>query len=201
MQVRATNGDVRDEIRQNIFDSFFLEAGVNPTGVIAYYAATTNKPKAQSNLQNPNAFPMNNSYRCLGFSLDAQNWQDANYQVLPLIMERSSLLFSVGDKTYWQGNCMYLCGRLDQTSALSQYGQVAPSVTARTYQRYGDVSVQAVGFTGDHALEIAPLQNFQANQTIAFLDNAEATAGTVPGGGQRIGLYFTMKGLLRRNVQ
>lgn len=194
--VRLPTGELRDEIRQPVYDTIVLGAAVNPVGTQEFFSSVQGKSLIQTNLKQNKMLETAVSFRVQGLALDAQNFRLANRIALPLIMERSSIEFVAGEKTYFTGNSRYLAGRVWQHTALD--AQAAP--TDAILQEYGSAAVQAVILQGKHVIDINPLQSFFARWTVGEMSVAEQAEAT-PAAGTEIRFLFKMAGLLRRPVQ
>jgi len=210
-RLRDPSGQERlDEIRQPLFDTITQAVGESPIAVRSFFVSVQGKSKYQTNLRQNSQLEASVSFRVMGLALDAQNWNENNRLLLPLMMERSYILFQVGEKIYWQAQALYCAGRLTQVSAISQYAQAAPSVNERLYQRFGDVAVQGVALSGRHVVDIPELQSFHVDlgteaASMSAGEIVEATpSATAPGGyatASGVEYVFSLKGLLRRPVQ
>jgi len=190
--VRLPQGQLRDEIRQPIYDTINIAAATSPVGVRRFFSNVQGKTLAQSNLRQNNLLETAVSYRCQGLAMDAQNYFAANFQALPIIMENSSLSFQVGEKVYWQGPLTFLAGRLH-----AYYNNMA---AASIYQRLGDVAIQPVILKGKHVVDINPLQSFYAEWVVDNLNPIKLPLAT-PAEETDLNFIFSLKGLLRRPVQ
>jgi hypothetical protein len=193
--VKLPGGQVRDEIRQTLYDSFDLNAGVSPSAlVVPFFSSITvlgvPKTLSQTNLKVPSQLQTAVSFRTQGLCLDAQNDVVANVGCLPVILNQSSIQLTVGEKIYWQGPGVYASGRI----------WCAIGTEAQLFQQYGWQAIQPVLFQGAHVIDINPLQNFVANFVVDTLSAADAVRAT-PAAASFIRLRFSLKGLLRRPVQ
>jgi len=194
--VRLPGGQVRDEIRQNLYDSYDLLAAASPSNLQQTFFSTivdqnTGNPKtlSQTNLKQPGALQTAVSFRTQGLCLDAQNDVVANIGCLPVILNQSSLSFVVGEKIYWQGPGVYGAGRI-----------WAELTAAGCFQQYGWQAIQPVVFMGAHVVDINPLQNFSVALVVDQLSAADIARST-PAANSFIRLRMSLKGLLRRPVQ
>lgn len=198
--VRLPKGSLRDEIRIPLYDTITQAAAESPVGIRSFFSSVQGKSKARSNLRQNNLLETAVSYRVQGLAIDAQNFYTANLQVLPVVMENSSLRLRIGEKDYWEGNLVFLAGRIDLTASAAT--TVAATTINNIYQRFGAQAVQAVVLSGKHVVDINPLQSFFAEWTVssADLSAAEITAGT-PAASTNVKYTFSLKGLQRRPVQ
>jgi len=181
-RVRLPSGEVRDEIRQVLWDTIDIAAAEAVQATRSFFSNVQGKLKSQTNLRQNNLLEAAVSFRTMGLVLDAQNTDATQLTVLPLLMDHSYVEFVVGEKIYWQGNGEFATGRLFQTT------------TADAYQRYGDVAVQSVGFTGIHVVDIPPLQSFRVNWTVEGMASPPTVASALR-------FIMSLKGLMRRPVQ
>jgi hypothetical protein len=201
--VSLPGGQLRDEIRNPLYDSDDLLAGQSPVGITRFFSSITNpdgSPKGleQSNLTQANSLPTATSFRCQGYAIDAQSYYEANRFCLPIIQDHSSIQLQVGEKVYATLAWVYLGGRLDVNQAIST--TEAASTAERNYQKYGQSAVAPVVLTGKHVIDILPVQQFTATWNCQGLTANEVTLAT-PAASTFIRFYFAMKGLLRRAVQ
>lgn len=190
--LRLPEGQLRDEIRQPLYDTLTIDAAESPIGVRSFFSNIQGKSKALTNLKTNGQLETAVSFRCEGLGLDAQNIYYANVQALPLIMENSSLRFRVGEKDYWEGNMVYLSGRIRS--------EVATFDANSAKQHFGLEALQSVVLKGEHVIDINPLQTFFLEWNCQGMTAAEITAST-PAANTRIKFVASMKGLLRRPVQ
>ncbi len=199
-RVREVGAELRDEIRQPLFDGIYISAAESPVGSREFFSNVQGKLPYLTNLRQNNLLEATVSFRLMGLVIDSQNWYEANRQALPLIMERSAVTLKIGEKNYWQANGLYVFGRLDQESAIST--TVAATTEERIYQRYGDPAVQSVSLTGRHVVDIPPLQSFRVQWAIdAAAMNAAEIAAATPAANTRLLFLCSLKGLQRRPVQ
>jgi hypothetical protein len=206
--VNLPGGQLRDEIRNPLYDAVDLQGGISPIGIYRFFSSTALpggqlKGLEQTNLRQPNSLPAATSFRCQGYSLDAQNFYAANKNVLPLIMEQSFVSVQVGDKVYAELPATLLAGRQSAALAVgrsSGTGEAAGVVVEDVYQSYGQPAVASVVLTGLHVIDIIPTQQFFATMTIQNMTAAEVALAT-PANGTKTRIYFALKGLLRRGVQ
>lgn len=207
--VSLPGGQLRDEIRNPLYDSYDLLAGASPAGLnVTFYSSLTTPagaPKTldQTNLTQANSLPTATSFRCQGYAVDAQSYYEANRFVLPTIQDHSSIQLNVGEKQYAQLPWTYIGGRLSANQAISRSsgtGEAVGVVVERNYQHYGQEAVAPVVLTGKHVIDILPIQQFRAVWLCQGLSAAEITNST-PAAATLVRFYFSMKGLLRRAVQ
>lgn len=201
--VSLPGGQLRDEIRNPLYDSDDLLAGQSPVGITKFFSSITNpdgSPKGleQTNLTQANSLPTATSFRCQGYAVDAQSYYPANLNCLPIIQDHSSIQFQVGEKVYATLAWVYLGGRLEVNQATAT--TVAATTNNLVYQKYGQSAVAPVVLTGKHVIDILPIQQFTATWNCQNLTAAEIAAST-PAAATQIRFYFAIKGLLRRAVQ
>jgi hypothetical protein len=194
--LKLPSGELRDEIRQPLYDSIFLSAGENPVGQRQFFSSVQGKQLVDSNLKQNNILATATSFRVMGLGFDAQCYEPLNQKVLPVIMQQSSLRLKIGEKDYWESIALFVAGRLHSNHAL--YGQTA--ATERVHQRFGDQAVQALVLTGKHTVDINPLQSFFVDWQVQGLTAQEIVDAT-PAASTRVKFVTSLKGLLRRPVQ
>lgn len=197
--VRLPGGSLRDEIRQPIYDSIDIQAGESPIADRDFFANVQGKSFVLTNLRQNKLLETAVSFRAQGMTLDAQNIYAANFAVLPLIMESSSLTLKVGEKVYFQSPATFVAGRAEVTAA-SAATTVAATTIDRIYQHLGQAAVAPVVFQGKHVVDINPLQSFDAMLSTSGMTGAEIALAT-PAAATKLRLVFSLKGLLRRPVQ
>lgn len=190
--LRLPKGHLRDEIRQPLYDTVQVAAAESPIAVRQFFSNIQGKTRAQTNLKTNGQLETAVSFRCEGLALDCQNIYYANAQALPLILENSSLRFRVGEKDYWEGNMVYMAGRV--CSEISTFDANSAK------QHFGLEAVQPVILKGKHVIDINPLQTFFLEWNCQGMTAAEITLAT-PAANTRLQFIASMKGLLRRPVQ
>jgi hypothetical protein len=202
--VRLPNGELRDEIRQPLYDTLSLGvsgASGNPNTLDnqQWFSNIQGKAQWQTNLRQPNLLETAVSFRVQGMALDAQYINTVSTASLPAclpsIMDYSSVRVRIGEKDYWTGPAAYLMGRIEQNAAIASTAATNTSV----YQRAGAQAVQGVILSGRHVVDINPLQSFYAQLQVA-IPTALAAATTLTGN-DGVNLKFSFKGLMRRPVQ
>lgn len=192
--VRLPGGELRDEIRQPLYDTLTVTTDPNLLNNERWFSNIQGKAVWQTNLRQPNLLETAVSFRVQGMHVDAQyvnTAATAKPACLPSIMEYSSVRVRIGEKDYWNGPMTYLMGRIEQNSATT--------AAEYLYQRAGAQAVQGVILAGRHVVDINPLQSFFAELSIAI--PAFLATSTTLAGNDRINLKFSFKGLLRRPVQ
>lgn len=199
--VTLPSGELRDEIRQPLYDTVDLVAGETLAGTRRFFASVTdvgNVPKSRlkTNMKQAGQLETAVSFRVQGLCFDAQNYQNANADILPVVLEKASLVLAVGVKNYWEGPARFAAGRM-QESGVSGTGLAA----GRTHQQYGWAAVQPIVFQGKHVIDINPLQNFQVTWEILSQDLTTSEAALAIATGSEVPFVMSLKGLLRRPVQ
>lgn len=199
--VTLPGGELRDEIRQPLYDTIDLAAAETLAGTRRFFASVTdvgNIPKsiAKTNLKQPGSLETAVSFRVQGLAFDAQNDLADNAAILPVVLAKSSLTFSVGVKTYWQGPARFACGRMMESGIAG-----TDLADGRIHQQYGWSAVQPIVLQGKHVIDINPLQNFLVVWEIASQDLTVAEAALAPVADSELSFVCSLKGLLRRPVQ
>ena len=193
--VRLPEGDLRDEIRNPLYDTVDLTGALSGT-TYNFFSSVLNKTLAQTNLKQNGQLETAVSFRVQGLALDAQNVVSTESFVLPIILERSSIRLHIGEKDYWSGPARFAAGRVQQNAAFD--ASAAP--TYALLQQYGWAAVQGVMFSAKHVVDINPLQSFFMQWIIDTIDATNAARATVTVG-EVLKAVGSLKGLLRRPVQ
>lgn len=187
-------GELRDEIRQAIYDQMRIKAGETVEGTRSFFSSVQGKPLSQSNLRQNNLLETAVSFRVQGMGFDAQIWDAANRAVLPAIMDNSSMNIRIGEKIYWRGNLAFIVGRMTSNEAVCSI----TNQLERTYMHYGEPVAAPIQLTGKHVIDINPLQSFAAEWTV---DRDADLGALVVAPNTRICFTFSFKGIMRRPVQ
>ena len=147
--VTLPGGEVRDEIRQPLYDTVELQGGASLAGVYNFFSSIVNaaglpKTIAKTNMTTPGQLQTAVSFRVQGLCLDAMNTDILNADIIPTIINRAGAQLNVGVKTYWQSPARFAAGRM------TEYG-IAGTVAAQPavlLQQYGWAAVQPVVFAG-----------------------------------------------------
>lgn len=195
--VTLPGGELRDEIRQPLYDTIIVAAAEGLVGVRRFFqsnviAGGAPKTLAATNMEQPGSLPTATSFRVQGLAIDADNSEPLNNAFLSAFLRSSSVSLQVGVKNYWQSPLRYACGRL-----LSDLG----GIVDESYQQYGWPAVQPVVFQGKHVVDINPLQNFQIAWVTAAQDLTAAEAALTVAANTQLIFQASLKGLLRRPVQ
>jgi hypothetical protein len=193
--VTLPGGELRDEIRQPLYDTIIVAAAEGLVGVRRFFqsnviAGGAPKSLAATNMEQPGSLPTATSFRVQGLAVDADNAAIANNSFLPAFLRSSSVSLLIGVKNYWQSPLRYACGRLQ-----------AMLSSGADYQQYGWSAVQAVVFQGKHVVDINPLQNFQISWVTNAQDLTAAEAALTVAAATQLTFQASLKGLLRRPVQ
>lgn len=193
--VTLPGGELRDEVRQPIYDTIVLDAGASAAGVRRFFQSNVTaggapKSLAQTNLEQPGSLPTATSFRIQGLAVDADNSAIANNPFLPLFLRKSSVSLQVGVKNYWNSPLRYAAGRMFTNLD-----------SASSYQQYGWPAVQSVVLQGRHVVDVNPLQNFVIVWTTASQDLTATEAALTVAVDTDLVFVASLKGLLRRPVQ
>lgn len=198
--VTLPGGELRDEIRQTLYDTVTLEEGESLVRNRRFFSSVTenNQPKSalKTNMTQPGSLETAVSFRVQGISLDAQNSEIDNALILPVLIQKSSLTFKVGVKDYWQGPARFAAGRM------LEHGIAGTNLAdGRIFQQFGWPAVQPIIFQGKHVIDINPLQTFELKMETDSRDLTVAEAALEVASNTQIILVASLKGLLRRPVQ
>jgi len=196
--VTLPGGELRDEIRQPLYDTVTQAAAETLAGTRRFFSSIVNtggtpKSNLKTNLTQPGSLETAVSFRVQGMCFDASNDDAANLTILPVALAKSSLVLKVGVKDYWTGPARFAGGRMTVTAD--------NSAAAFIYQQYGWPAVQPVVFQGKHVIDINPLQNFLVTWQILAADLTAGEAALAPAAGTELNYVMSLKGLLRRPVQ
>lgn len=193
--VRLPTGDLRDEVRQPLYDTIIIEAGSTINDDRRFFNNVQGKPKYQTNLRQNNSLETAKSFRIQGLGIECHTQDSTKQKALALIMRNSALEMQVGEKIYFEAPMKIVAGRLWQNAAL------AGDTDAATFlQQFGEPSCNAVQFGNKHFVDIEPLQSFSVRFKTEGLVGAELTAAT-PSAAESLYFICLLKGLLRRPVQ
>lgn len=193
--VTLPGGELRDEVRQPLYDTIVLDAGASAAGIRRFFQSgvtSSGAPKslAQTNLEQPGSLPTATSFRIQGLTVDSDNSEIANNPFLPLFARKSSVSLQVGVKNYWTSPLRFAAGRL-----------LTNVDAASSYQQYGWPAIQPIVLQGKHVVDVNPLQNFVVVWSTAAQDLTAAEAALTVAAATDLVYVCSLKGLLRRPVQ
>ena len=195
--VRLPNMELRDEVRQPLYDTNDLEGAASTlAGLRTFFQSITGKSKTETNLTQAGQLGAATSFRIQGMALDAHNVLIANQQLLPTFLENSSISLKVGEKNYWESPAIFVAGRL--------YEDIAPGTgiaAGALMQQCGMAAVAPIVFGARHVVDVNPLQPFLVSLNTDAFTAEELTAVAAIATGRKIRLVYSLKGLLRRPVQ
>lgn len=195
--IRLPNMELRDEIRQPLYDTQDLDGAASSlAGIRYFFQDVTGKTKTETNMTQNGQLGAATSFRVQGLAIDAHNVLLANQQLLPVFLENSFIQLNIGEKNYWQSPARYVAGRMyeDATSGTTVAGGVL-------LQQFGWAAVAPVVFGARHVVDINPLQPFSVLLQTDALSTEEQTAVGAIATGRKIRLVMSLKGLQRRPVQ
>lgn len=188
-RVRLKNGALRDQIRQDLFDTIIQEPGASFEGTNDFFTDIQGKAAHLTNLRQNQILENQVSFLVQGFGYNAVVHQVANEGLLPTMLNNASYELTVGEKSYWKGPLQYICGNVDQEGDfLAQLGSF-------------DAAKYVLG--ASEAVAIPPLQSFKATVRVEGLNATEQAFITSDGAGGAERVYHRTRliGLLRRPVQ
>ena len=189
-RVKLANGALRDQIRQDLFDTVTQEIGASITGITKFFAQVQGKASYLTNLRQNNILENQVSYLVQGLGFDAHVFAPADFKVLPLLVDHAAVKLRIGEKVYWEGPLRYIVGKINQDGA--------GSLTAYLAQ-FGSHDASKYALKGNDSIAIPPLQTFGMELEVAGYTAAEETA-SLPSI-NRINYVARLMGLLRRPVQ
>lgn len=185
-RLKIANGAIRDQIRQEIYDTITIAAAESPIGDRSFFSNVQGKAKYLTNLRQNNMLEGQVSYRVQGLSIDAHNYDAAMFAALPLIMEHSALKFRVGEKIYFEGPMRFACGKINTLNP--------------DFVQFGAPKFVGLVFKGNETVDLAPLQTFVIDWSCAGMSAAEVVLATPVAGG-KLSFVSALRGLMRRPVQ
>lgn len=199
--VTLPGGELRDEIRQALYDTIDLAAGESLAGTRTFFTSVTEgagvpKSALKTNMRQPGSLETAVSFRVQGLTVDSQNSLAANAALLPVIIQKSSLVLKIGVKDYWQGPLRFAAGRMLESGIAG-----TDLAAGRVFQQFGWPAIQPIVFQGKHVVDINPLQNFNLTWQILAQDLTTAEAALTVATGTELPVVASLKGLLRRPVQ
>lgn len=193
--VRLPTGDLRDEVRQPLYDTIIISSASDINADRRFFNDVQGKAKYLTNLRQNNSLETAKSFRIQGLGIEAHTQDATKIKALPLIMRNSALEMQVGEKIYFESPMRIVAGRLWQNAAM------AGDTDAQIFlQQFGEPSANAVQFGNKHFVDIEPLQSFSVRFKTEGLAGAELTAAT-PSATDSLYFVCLLKGLLRRPVQ
>ncbi len=199
MIVRLKSGELRDQIRQPLYDTFTLTSSNGAAAVVAkqqFFTNVAGKLKWQTNLTQNSALSTARSFKVEGLSFHANNTDGLKLLLLDNIMNYSSIELIIGEKTYFEGPSRFVAGKIDQLIAAT--GTNASPVYAQN-AHFGAVSSHGIVLKGSDSLKIEPLEQFRVDWSIN-VPSARVAAST-PSANLDIQFIMALKGLMRRPVQ
>jgi hypothetical protein len=190
--VKLPGGSLRDEIREPVYDTIDLTAGAIAQGTRSFYSNIQGKGVSLTNLRQPNLLEVAVSFRIQGLAIDVQCSQDGNFVPMALVHENSAARLRVGEKVYWEGPFRFAGGRMWTDLAASGGGNI--------YAEHGHAAVASIILTGNHSVDINPLQSFQVDWILEGLTAAEQALATVVAD-TKLRYICSLKGIKRRPVQ
>lgn len=185
-RVKLANGALRDQIRQDLFDTIIQEAGASIAGVNEFFTNVQGKGAHLTNLRQNQILENQVSYLIQGLGFNAIVRDAANVAILPLVLDHSAYKLIIGEKTYYEGPLRYIAGNVEQEGDfLAQLGSYDNAKYA---------------LKGQDSIAIPPLQSFKIKWEVLDFTAAEDTAAQ-PAVGTRVFYVARLMGLLRRPVQ
>lgn len=185
-RVKLANGALRDQIRQDLFDTIIQEEGASVAGINSFFTDVQGKGSHLSNMRQNQILENQVSYLVQGLGFNAIVRDAANVGILPLILDHSSYKLVIGEKIYWEGPLRYVTGNIQQEGDfLAQLGSYDNAKYA---------------LKGQDSIAIPPLQSFKTVWEVSEFAAGEE-AKTLPAVGSRVFYVGRLLGLLRRPVQ
>lgn len=191
-RLKVKGGAIRDQIKESIYDTITIGASESPIGDRSFFTNVQGKAKYLTNLRQNSQLEGQVSFRIHGLKIESHVINYANRAVLPLVAEHSFLKLRVGEKDYWQGPMREICGQVQLRETTFDANQ--------SYAKLGNEQIHGLTLSGQNAIDIAPLQSFQVDWSVAGMSAAEVTAAT-PAADTKVSFVCYLQGLKRRPVQ
>jgi len=99
-RVKLKNGELRDQIKLDIFDTIEQAAATTLSGVNPFFTDVQGKPRSQTNLRLNGTFENQVSFLVLGIGFDAISYDVDDINLLGQITDLSALTLKIGEKDY-----------------------------------------------------------------------------------------------------
>lgn len=178
-RVTLKNGELRDQIRMDLYDSLYQGPTDSLRGVQKFFTNTQGKSLVDTNMRLNGTLENQVSFLVQGIGLDAIVYDAGNDVVIAEMLDMSATTLVIGEKEYLRAPARFITGKIrSYNAAIAQYGTNHDSVYT---------------LKGHDAIAIPPVQTFSLNWQIET--DALAAAGT------SIKYVASLKGLMRRPVQ
>jgi hypothetical protein len=189
-RVKLGNGELRDQIREDLFDTHIQSPAQSMSGITKFFSQTQGKAEHLTNLRQNNILENQVSYLVQGIGFDAQTYDIADHGLLQLVTDHSAFKLRIGEKVYWNGALRFITGKIASDLGGSLISMV---------QQFGSHDSSKYALKGIDSIAIPPLQTFSCELNVAGFTPAEDAAAQ-PNAND---VYYvcSLKGLLRRPVQ
>jgi len=185
-RVKLANGALRDQIKQELFDSYVQSAGEAPEGLKSFFTDVQGKAKHLTNMRQNQLLENQVSYLVQGIAFNSIVSAAANQKVLPLVVDHSDLKLVIGEKIYWEGALRTIAGNISQEG-----GELC---------QLGSHDSAKYSLAGQNSIAIPPLQSFKVEVSTQGMIAADAVLAT-PAADTQVIYRCSLLGLLRRPVQ
>jgi hypothetical protein len=185
-RVKLANGSLRDQIKQELFDSYVQAAGESPVGLKSFFTDVQGKAKHLTNMRQNQLLENQVSYLVQGIGFNAICSAAGNSKVLPLVVDHSDFKLVIGEKIYWEGALRTIAGNI------SQEGDVLVQLGSHDSAKYS--------LAGNASVAIPPLQSFKCEVSTQGMLAADIVLAT-PAADTQVIYRCSLMGLLRRPVQ
>ena len=185
-RVKLANGALRDQIRQDLFDTLIQEAGTVFNGEQTFFTNVQGKAAHLTNLRQNQFLENQVSYLVQGLGFNGIVKDVANVAIMPIYLDHSAYTLVIGEKKYWEGPLHYIAGNIAQEGSFMQ--------------QIGSYDNAKYAMKGQDSVAIPPLQSFKTVWTIGGLSAVELAA-VETAADTRIHWRARLLGLLRRPVQ
>lgn len=177
-RVTLPSGEIRDQIRMDLFDTLVQAATVSFAGEQKFFTNTQGKSAVDTNMRLNGTLENQVSFLVQGCGLDAIVYVAATDVVIAEVLDKSSIKLVIGEKEYLRAPTRFIAGKLRSYNAdIAQYGTNRDSVYS---------------LKGEDSISIPPVQTFSLNLQVETAV-VHATAN--------IRYVASLKGLMRRPVQ
>lgn len=176
-RVTLANGELRDQIRLDLFDSLSQPTASSWRGINKFFTNTQGKSLVETNMRLNGTLENQVSFLVQGIGLDAITYSAGLDLVIAEVLDKSAVKLVIGEKEYLRAPTRFVAGKIRSYNAvIAQFGTNHDSVYA---------------LKGHDSIAIPPVQTFSLDLQVET-DVIPASA---------IKYVASLKGLMRRPVQ
>lgn len=149
-----------DQIRERIFDTETYGAAASVNGTRQFFSNIQNKLAWQTNLKQANFLEKDVSFKVLSLALKA-NVGFGDKILLPELIEKSALAFSISDRDFWKGSARFAAGGITGLCEYSGGG----AITDYAYLQLGQPTEHGVFFGKEYFHHIPSQYSFKVEIT------------------------------------